>query len=433
MNIKFKDIVVVGFALFAMFFGAGNLIFPPYLGVTSGSKWFIGFIAFLFADGGLALLGVIALTRTSGDTKKLFTRAGNSIGIMIATLMILCIGPFLAIPRTAATTFEIGVQPVFGSSINPILFAIIFFVIVFVLTIKPSRVVDIIGAFLTPALLICLAVLIIKGVVSPIGTPIDRVLVDNVFVSGINDGYQTLDGMAACIFAGVIISAVAQKGYSEKKVLIKTTVLAGVIAVIGLALVYGGLSYLGATVSSKFDASVERTGLVVYITHAILGNPGKVMLAIIVALACLTTAIGLTSSCGNYFRELSNGKIKYEVTVAVVSIFSAIVSVFGVDQIIKVAAPILGMLYPAVVVYIFLGLANDKIKNNNIFKFTVWVALILGILSVLPGLPGLNKVALLKNIAESMAKWPGSQFGFFWLVPVVIAGLVGKFVPSKEK
>ena len=181
------------------------------------------------------------------------------------------------------------------------------------------------------------------------------------------------------------------------------------------------------------DASVERTGLVVYITHAILGNPGKVMLAIIVALACLTTAIGLTSSCGNYFRDLSNGKIKYEVTVAVVSVFSAVVSVFGVDQIIKVAAPILGMLYPAVVVYIFLGLANDKIKNNNIFKFTVWVALILGILSVLPGLPGLNKVALLNNIAVSMTKWPGARFGFFWLVPVVIAGLVGKFVPNKEK
>ncbi len=432
MKIRFKDIVVIGFALFAMFFGAGNLIFPPYLGVTSGTKWFIGFIAFLFADGGLALLGVVALTRTGGDMKKLFTRAGNSIGVLIGTLMILCIGPFLAIPRTAATTFEIGVKPVLGGNVNPIIFAIIFFIVVFFLTIRPSKVVDIVGAFLTPALIICLAVLIIKGVVSPINQPIDRVLVDNVFVSGINDGYQTMDAMAACIFAGVIIASVTQKGYTDKQSMMKATILSGIIAVIGLALVYGGLTYLGATVSSQFDASVERTALVVYITHAILGNPGKIMLAVIVTLACLTTAIGLTSSCGNYFRDLSNGKIKYEVTVVVICAFSAIVSVFGVDQIIKIAAPILGMIYPAVVTYIFLGLANDKIKNNNIFILSIWVALILGIISVLPSLPVFSKSTTLINIADSMNKLPGGSFGFFWLIPVLIAGVIGKFVPSRE-
>lgn len=432
MKIRFKDVVVIGFALFAMFFGAGNLIFPPYLGVTSGSKWFIGFIAFLFADGGLALLGVVALTRTGGDMKKLFTRAGNSIGVLIGTLMILCIGPFLAIPRTAATTFEIGVKPLLGGAVNPIIFAIIFFIVVLFLTIKPSKVVDIVGAFLTPALIICLAILIVKGVVSPINQPIDRVLVDNVFVSGINDGYQTMDAMAACIFAGIIISSVTQKGYSDKDSMVKTTILSGILAVIGLAFVYGGLTYLGATVSSQFDASAERTALVVHITHEILGDPGKFMLSVIVTLACLTTAIGLTSACGNYFRDLSNGKIKYEVTVAVVCVFSAVVSVFGVNQIIKIAAPILGMIYPAVVTYIFLGLANDKIKNNNIFRFSVGIALVLGIISVLPSLPIFSNFAMISSIAEHMSKWPGGSFGFFWLIPVLIAGVIGKFVPCKE-
>ena len=432
MTIRFKDIVVIGFALFAMFFGAGNLIFPPYIGVTSGTKWFIGFIAFLFADGGLALLGVVALTRTGGDMKQLFTRAGKFIGIAIGTLMLLCIGPFLAIPRTAAVTLEIGAKPLVGGAVSPVIFAIIFFIVVFVLTIRPSKVVDIVGAFLTPALIICLAVLIIKGIVNPINQPLNRVLVDNVFVSGINDGYQTMDAMAACIFAGVIISSVMQKGYTEKKSMVKATILAGIVAVIGLALVYGGLTYLGSTVSSQFNADVERTELVIFITQAILGEPGKVVLAIIVTLACLTTAIGLTSSCGNYFRDLSHGKIKYEVTVVAVCIFSGVVSVLGVDQIIKVAGPILGMIYPAVVTYIFLGLANDKIKNNNIFRLAIFVALVLGIISVLPDIQVFAKFTGLVEAVKAMKHWPGGSFGFFWIVPVVIAGVIGKFIPCRS-
>src|SRR3712207_2842048 len=197
MKIKMKDIVVIGFALFAMFFGAGNLVFPPYLGVLDGTKWFIGFVAFLCADGGLALLGVIAMTSTGGDLDALYGRAGKKIGLVIGTASILCIGPFLAIPRTAATTFEVGIQPVFGTGVSPVIFSIIFFAIVLFLTIRPSKVVDIVGAFLTPALLVCLAVLIVKGIISPLGTPLERTLVDNVVVKGIYDGYQKI-GRASC-------------------------------------------------------------------------------------------------------------------------------------------------------------------------------------------------------------------------------------------
>ena len=433
MSIKFKDIIVIGFALFAMFFGAGNLIFPPYLGVITGQEWYQGFLAFLFADGGLALLGVIALTRTNGDMKKLFTRAGTGVGILIGTAMILCIGPFLAIPRTAATTFEIGIVPTLGNSINPIIFSIVFFAITLLLTIRPSKVVDIVGAFLTPALLICLIVLIVKGIVVPIGHPIDRVLVPSSIIEGIFDGYQTMDGMAACIFAGIIISSVAQKGYTDKSSMVKATIMAGIVAFLGMAIVYGGLTYLGASVSSQFGADAERTGLVVYITNAILGSTGKVIVAIIVALACLTTAIGLTTACGNYFEELSNGKVKYTVTVVVVSVFSAVVSNFGVDQIIQIAAPILGMIYPAVVTYIFLGLLNDVIKNNNVFRFAIWGALILGIISQLGSIAALKNVKFLVNAAKFMNTWPGHQFGFFWVVPVVVLAVLGLFVKSKSE
>lgn len=432
MKVKFKDALVIGFALFAMFFGAGNLIFPPYLGVISGTKWYLSFISFLVADGGLALLGVIALTRTNGDMEKLFTRAGKAIGIFIGSAMILCIGPFLAIPRTAATTYEIGIKPTLGDGISPIIFAIIFFAITLALSIRPSKVVDIVGQFLTPALLVCLAVLIIKGIVQPLGQPLDRQLVDNLVVSGINDGYQTMDAMAACIFAGIVINSVRDKGYTDSASMVKATVVAGAVAVIGMAFVYGGLSYLGATVSPFYDNNVERTSLVVNITQGILGGPGKVILAIIVALACLTTAIGLSSSCGNYFRDLTKGKLKYEVIVTVVCVFSAIVSNFGVDKIIAIAAPILGMIYPAVVAFIFLGMANNKIKNDNVFKFSIWCAFILGIASVVPTLSAFANNSGAQSLLKTLNSLPGAQIGFFWIVPVVIFGIIGNFVKSKK-
>ncbi|MDY4560469.1 MAG: branched-chain amino acid transport system II carrier protein [Peptostreptococcus porci] len=432
MKVKFKDSLVIGFALFAMFFGAGNLIFPPFLGVISGTKWFTSFAAFLFADGGLALLGVIALTRTDGDMEALFTRAGRFIGVLIGSLMILCIGPFLAIPRTAATTYEIGIKPTIGTGLSPIIFAFIFFAIVLVLTIKPSKVVDIVGAFLTPALLICLAVLIVKGIVSPLGQPLERTLIDNLVVSGINDGYQTMDAMASCIFAGIVINSIKQKGYTERTVMVKATIVAGVVAVLGMAFVYGGLTYLGATVSPIYDNTVERTALIVSITEGILGGTGKVILAVIVALACLTTAIGLSSACGNYFSQLTKGKLKYEVIVVVVCVFSAVISNFGVDKIIAIAAPILGMIYPAVVAFIFLGLLNDYIKNDNVFKCAIWVAVILGVIYTLPGIKAFENVTAIANCVALLNKLPGASIGFFWAIPVLIAGIIGRFIPSKN-
>jgi len=163
MNKTNKDVVIVGFALFAMFFGAGNLIFPPYLGVVSGSSWLTGFGGFLLADVGLALLAVAAAAKCNGEISQILGRPGKNLAIVLGSAIMICLGPLLAIPRTAATTFEMGVSPLV-SGFNPILFSILFFALTFVLTIKPSKVVDIIGQYLTPALLVALGVLIVKGI-----------------------------------------------------------------------------------------------------------------------------------------------------------------------------------------------------------------------------------------------------------------------------
>ena len=215
-----KDIIVVGFALFAMFFGAGNLIFPPYLGVVSGSGWMTGFTGFIIADVGLALLAILAAAKCQGDINAVLGRAGKTLSLILATAIMICLGPLLAIPRTGATTFEMGIQPIF-SGFNPIVFSVIFFGLTLVLTIKPSKVVDIIGQYLTPALLIALIFLIVMGVVSPLGDLNEAPVISNIFAEGISQGYQTMDPLGAIALSAVVIISLSQKGYTEESQKIK--------------------------------------------------------------------------------------------------------------------------------------------------------------------------------------------------------------------
>ena len=183
MNKSTKDMIVMGFALFAMFFGAGNLLFPPFLGLITGQDWVTGFTGFILADVGLSLLAILAVARCNGEVGKVFSRAGEKFSVALGVAIMICLGPLLAIPRTAATTFEMGVQPLF-SNFNSVIFSIIFFGLTLALTIKPSKVVDIIGSYLTPALLIALLALIGIGVFNPLGT-IEPSRISGVFSEGI--------------------------------------------------------------------------------------------------------------------------------------------------------------------------------------------------------------------------------------------------------
>ena len=419
-----KDIIVVGFALFAMFFGAGNLIFPPYLGVISGSSWITGFTGFILSDVGLALLAILAAAKCNGDINKVLGRSGKNLAIILGSAIMICLGPLVAIPRTSATTFEMGVQPLF-SGFSPILFSIIFFAATFILTIKPSKVVDIIGAYLTPALLVALAILIIKGIIIPIGEMSSTPLIENLFSEGIKQGYQTMDALGAVALSAVIITSIANKGYKDEEQKIKLTLKSGVVAAIGLVLVYGGLTYLGATVSTMYGIDVVRTKLIVEITASLLGTPGKVILAVIVALACLTTSIGLTSATAQFFEKITYGKLKYELVVTVVCVFSAIVSNFGVSTIIQFAAPILDIIYPATMVLVIMTLFGTKIKNDNAFKGATYTALLVSILTVANNMDIVN-ISFINEL-------PFSTLGFNWIVPVLIGGIIGNLIPSHSE
>ncbi|MEG0291799.1 MAG: branched-chain amino acid transport system II carrier protein [Anaerovoracaceae bacterium] len=418
-----SDILVIGMALFSMFFGAGNLIFPPTLGMTSGTEWIIGFICFFIADIGLGFAAIIAMMKGSGRIKGITAPVGKGAAIVINTAVIVCIGPLLAIPRTAATTFEMGVQPA-TDKVSLLVFSLIFFAITFALTIRPSKIIDVIGKFLTPALFICLLALIIIGVVTPMSS-VPPATSEAVVKDGILAGYQAMDVLGALGFAMIVISTVIAKGYTTDKAKAAVTAKSCAVSGVMLFIVYGGLTFLGASSGTVFaNEGLNQAGLLVAITNGLMGKWGVVILGLVVALACLTTAIGLTSAAGSYFEELTHGKLKYEMVVTGVIILSCGFCNLGLSQIISLSAPILTVLYPVVIVLIVLAFFKKKLTNLNVHRVAVIVTFAVSLLSVIGGYTtGL----------EFVHKLPLDAYGFNWLLPAIVAGIIGGFIPYKGK
>ena len=408
-----KDAFVIGFALFSMFFGAGNVIFPPYLGLQSGAQWFLGFACYYLADIGLALLTLFAVLRC-GSTEALTRPIGKAASTVLMSAIVLCIGPMLAIPRTAASTYEMSFAPLV-SGFSPVLFSILFFLVILLLCLQESAVVDIVGKLLTPALLAGLLVLIICGVVDPIGPVPDRVLVESVPANGIEAGYQTMDVLAALVFGILILKSAENKGYRGTREKNRVVAMAGLVAGAALLVVYLGLTYLGVTTSRFFDLTVNRTYLVISIVRNLLGQPGMVLFAVVVALACITTAVALVSSSASYFSQLSGGRLSYRSLVVLVCVFSAAVSNFGLDQIVSIASPILGVVYPPALVLILLSFLRP-VPGDWVFRLAALGALVASVLEVINSY----------WIPLPLMDWlPFAQLGFGWVLPAAVCGVLG--------
>lgn len=422
-KISLSHVLTIGFALFSMFFGAGNVIFPPYLGLQSGHLWLAGFSSYYASDVLLALLALFALLR-EGSSERVMDRIGTKAAVFLMTVIILCIGPLLAIPRTAATTYEMGIAPLLPK-VSPILFSALFFALILALSIRQSAVIDIIGQFLTPALLLGLTVLIVIGIVRPMGPISEIVQVDSVVETGVQAGYQTMDVLAALVFGSVLMKSATDKGYDEpssrKKVLIGAAGVAGIL----LLVIYLGLAYLGATVSTLYPISISRAELVIEIVQRLLGRAGLIIFALVVALACITTAVALVSSAADHFASISRGKVSYRAYVIIICIFSAVVSNLGLDTIVSIAAPILGLVYPPVLVLVFVSLCLPHLSNP------ICIAAVIGAFAT-------SILSTLNSLGVSMP-WlrylPLSNVDMGWILPAFICGL-GAFLyrlPWMEK
>ena len=417
-----RDIIVIGFALFSMFFGAGNVIFPPYLGLGAAGSWLGAFLSYYIVDIGLALVAIAAMLKCNSDVEGITYRIGKIPASLFTSIIVLCIGPLLAIPRTAASTYEMTVIPLVGN-IGLGISSIIFFLLIYLLARKESTVVEILGKFLTPALFIGLLVLIIKGAVDPIGPIREQPVIENVIAHGIAAGYQTMDVLAALLFGVIIIKTVMAKGYTSNNE--KLTVVGGASIVAGIVLfiVYYGLTYLGATASTLYTLEIDRGTLIVEIIKNILGFPGIVVLGIVVALACITTAIALVSATATYFSRLANNRISYQLLVIIICVFSTLISNVGLSSIIAIAAPILGIVYPGALTLIILSFFGDKIKNDNVFKCATLGAILASALEIMES----YGTALLP-----MYQLPLFHLGFGWILPTVLFGFAGALIKPEN-
>ncbi|MGG5460058.1 branched-chain amino acid transport system II carrier protein [Clostridium sp. B9] len=413
---KNKDIVIIGFALFSIFFGAGNLIFPPYIGLISGANWIESFLGFVTSDVGLILLSIVAVSKV-GSLRNVLGKAGKRFGLILEVLIMLCLGPILVVPRTAATTYEMSILPIF-KGINPYMFSIIFFIVVLIITIKPNKVMDIIGKVLTPILLIALGVLIVKGIISPIGE-LQKVSSDELFINGLTQGYQTMDALGVGGVVALVMASFIEKGYKDEVENKKLIMKSSLIACIGLAIVYGGLTYLGATASTLYNGEISQTVLLMNITKSILGSTGTIILAIVIGFACLTTAVGLTSVTSKYFEDLTNKKVKYKHIVIFMCIFSALASNLGVDKIIEIAAPILSLIYPVLILLVVMSIFGNVFKKSVAFKGAAYTTLLISSLNVIDSF----------GISISIVhKLPFASLGFNWIVPAIVGGLVASLI-----
>ena len=417
-----QDIFVIGFALFSMFFGAGNVIFPPYLGMVSGPEWTLGFVCYYIADIGLALAALFALL-DRGGAEQLMSDLGPVPANLLMTAIVLCIGPMLAIPRTGATTFELSIQPLLPG-VNPVVFSLVYFGLVLALCIQESAVVDIVGKFLTPALFVGLLALIVVGVAKPLGPVAAEAAVENVPGEGIISGYQTMDVLATLVFGYIVLKSAEEKGYTGEKARKKMVADAGMVAAVGLLVVYMGLSYLGATASTLYGPGINRSTLVLNIVGRLLGRTGLAIFALVVGLACVTTAVGLTSAAAAYFEGLFKGRLRYKALVILICACSALFANFGLDQIIAISAPVLGIVYPPTLVLILLAFFRKWLPEKGIHRMAALGALIVSLMEAMEGF-GLP-MAFLHRL-------PLSSLGFGWILPAAFFGVLGAlFFKSKE-
>lgn len=437
-KLSFSKLLSLSLMLFAMFFGAGNMIFPPMLGQLSGENFLHSVAGFVVTDAGLSILGIAAVVMVGTKLDDLVGLIGPKFSVFVGVMIYLLIGPLFALPRTGTVSFELAVVPFIPDDISKVTFSVIFtaifFGITYILSLNPSKIVDIVGKVLTPVLLISIAVICITCFFNPVGE-IGAATGDYAsipFFKGMIEGYLALDGLAALAFAIVVINAVKDFGISEPKAIAKYTLLAGILAGVGLGVTYLALGYVGAQTSN--GPAFENGGqLLATVVFKLLGTGGNIVLGIAVLLACLTTSIGLASSFSDYFN-LILPKFSYKRILAIVCVFSFALSNVGLTTMIHFTLPALVMIYPPAIALILLSFCNRWIKNKSeAYALALLLAFIIGIFD---GLKTAN--ISLGSLSELVSRIPLFDLGLGWVIPAIIGCLIGslpcvKFLSNKTR
>ena len=409
---KSKETFITAFALFSLFFGAGNLILPPLLGFKSGEFWWLVTLGFCLSAVFIPIMGILAHAKLQG-TMFDFGKKVSPTFSLVYSFIVYAISIALPSPRTASVTHEIAIQPYFNSS--SLLTSVVYFVLVFIFVMNRSRILNIIGKFLTPAIIIIL--LLIIGIAS-YSFPLEfgNTIFSNPFTDGILEGYQTFDAIGAVVVGGVIIISINLKNknasYEDKRALIRH---AGWLAGLGLFLIYAGLIFSGALMHDEFDADISRTSLLNGISIKTLGNTANLFLSILVSLACFTTAVGIVTGTADFMKfKFGDSQLAYTSTAIIGAILGVVMGQFDVHYIIAVAVPALMFIYPITIALILLNVLPEKYASPLVFKAVI-------ITTILFSIPDfLGTIGLEKTITPIKELIPLGSYSKGWVLPSMI-------------
>lgn len=419
-------VVVTSLMLFSMFFGAGNLIFPPVLGVSAGENFWPAIFGFLGAGVLLPVMAIIAIAISGNSVRDLAARAGRVFGLIFPILAYLSIGAFYALPRTGAVSFETAVVPLTGwdSTLASALFNFLFFGVALALSWNPNTISSTLGKVLTPLLVILLFVLIALSMLN--FDTIDRAPTEKyesaAFASGLLEGYLTMDAIAALAFGIVVISALRYQGLKDGRELVNGTIVAGIGAGILLALIYVGLGVVGRILPGA-ENHANGAGILSEASNITMGAPGQILFAAIVVLACLTTAVGLITATSEFFSTLVPG-IRYHFWAVLFAVASFAMATMGLETVLSIAAPVIGFIYPPAITLTLVALVEPLLRQTVTFYWTyrlaIWASVIWSALTTLLSL------GVATEFIDQLISWaPLQDQSLGWVLPVAVAFVAG--------
>lgn len=423
---KTKQTLIVAFALFSLFFGAGNLILPPFLGVQFGANWYLVAFGFALTAVVIPILGIFAHAKLQG-TMFDFGKKVSPVFSSVYCIIMYGIAVAIPAPRTASVTHEMAVAPFFD--ISALLTSCLYFALVFLFVMNRTRLLSVIGKYLTPLIVIILLIIIGLGIVDGSSETVSTAVSSPfaLITSGVLEGYQTFDAIAGVVVGAVIVVSLnthSNETYSEKKKLISQS---GLIAGFGLFIIYAGLIACGYLLQASFPEDASRTEILTRLSQITLGRTGTKFLSVLVALACFTTAVGVVTGASDYVSGLfQNSRKVYSITAIVASVIGVLVGSYNVAFIIDIALPALMFIYPITIILILLNAIPEKFASPQVFKAVVLTTFIFSIPDFLKFLIPMEYLQGVINII------PLANYSLGWVLPAIITFVIANLIERKK-
>jgi branched-chain amino acid uptake carrier len=412
---------------FAMFLGAGNIIFPPFLGLEAGTQFFPAMLGFLLTAVGLPALTLIVLGRLS-DSGQLTQALPKPLAIAFWVLLFIAIGPAFGMPRAVTVAYEMGIKPFFTGD-HLMLFSVMFVGATLLLAFQRGKLVDYIGKVMTPLLVLMLAALALAAIITPLGVLGDPSVSyqHKAITSGLIQGYMTMDAIAAVGFGWVIIKAIRDKGCESPKDVFQATLKVTLIYALLMSACYLAMAYVGATSTSIAEGATNGGELLTRYVAEIFGPLGQYLLAGIIIMACLTTTVGLTNACAEYSQQTF--RTPFAITAIIVTAMTGVVANFGLEQILAISLPAILILCPVAIALVLAAWFLPTTKHNTIsYVSVVMISVVFG------GLDALHILGLLSDsLSASLTHYiPLFSAHASWFLPVVITVFISLLLNRKS-